>query len=1012
MRGARLVPIVTTGLLLILALAPLASASVVSVERELAVSYDSRLTPDSTINLASNSAATNYETWSDFTNVTEGAWVGGGLPESLAELDQAGEDGTLVIGHTARFQADTVMSGASVGWARSPFVNSTLNSNTTMDIYRVENPKQASLIAGDPITGAALPDDIIDTTAEFNATGAQGITGADSGQIEHTGINSNYRGKWNGNGEIGLAQTNGQYSTIEEPLGLWHLGESTGATARDDAPGGGWPGSLQGDTAWSTSGIEGACLDFDGDSDYLLFGDLDVDTTMSFSIWVRWEGSPSGERYIAFKSSSWYLRLEPNEILRFVTFGLGDNVLETTDTLTQNIWYHVAVTVAADLTKSIYIDGALSVSESGVSGTLTQNSNDLELGFHGGTAFDGKLDEASLYDTTLSGADVLALTRRFIDEGRYQTPWQNPGPSLFDSLDFDYNQPAPLWSSIDKVELYGSNTGAGEVVSGTLEFTWNDGFQYNLAEGNHTISVSNGRPDPRVFSYWGLAFYFEADTAENDTATVFKITSHYSAPGIPNEVGVHPLAHPILIWTWDYNASRDPDKYQVYQDRQYLRFQAPIYPDIDYYFIFQAEVTDDHLGGTSKPDLYLSLSDIGDNSIHNTDIVSYSSAGGWYNTTLPGVDPGVSFLFTEGMGYHTRGLQLLNMTTGDAGLANSDYLEWWVELPAPVLTLGGEFLTYMMPWIADQNITVALTITGYQLDGTPIGIVEDETQNITDFVISSRGDAAIDSSILLKFEMIFGNGSDFPFPLVLTEINPFIWDRNSDFSEANYTRNKVDIYRQGVLTDRWSFIPYMAVEITLGSWVNIQPEVIHYEQPLSVGAIDIPVTRHDDRSTLEVLGSLTDTAITGALKGTGKALNYVTFGAIPESILADTYQAAKDWVASTVIIPAWGFYSAVNDGIVSFENLILPKIEATITFLHETWQRYGELIMGVIAWAIAIPIIVILVHNIYTLAMQLRAFAHALASGFPRPGNKEGIKWWREVKDPPKLIPSFRSLLS
>jgi len=204
----------------------------------------------------------------------------------------------------------------------------------------------------------------------------------------------------------------------------------------------------------------------------------------------------------------------------------------------------------------------------------------------------------------------------------------------------------------------------------------------------------------------------------------------------------------------------------------------------------------------------------------------------------------------------------------------------------------------------------------------------------------------------------------------------------------------------------------MAVEVTPGAWVNIQPEVIVYNQSVALDPPALPPTRHDGKSDLEVLGSIDDITLTDVLKGTGIALNIVTYGAIPENILVEVYGVASGWVEETVVIPAWGFYSAVEDSIISFENLILPKIEATINFIHETWQRYGELIMGVIAWAIAIPIIVLLVHNIYTPTMQLRAFAHALASGFPRPGNKEGVKWWMEVKDPPKLIANLRSLWS
>jgi len=242
--------------------------------------------------------------------------------------------------------------------------------------------------------------------------------------------------------------------------------------------------------------------------------------------------------------------------------------------------------------------------------------------------------------------------------------------------------------------------------------------------------------------------------------------------------------------------------------------------------------------------------------------------------------------------------------------------------------------------------------------------------------------------------MIFANGSDFPFPLDLTKINPFIWDRNSDFSETNYTRNRLDIYRQGTLSERWSFIPYMPVEITPGAWVNIQPEVIAYNQSVATTPPTLPPSRHDGKSDLEVLGSLADTVITEGLKGTGKALNIVTLGAIPEDILVGTYQAAKDWVADSVVIPAWGFYAGVRDSVISFENLILPKIEATLNFIHETWQRHGELITGAIAWLAALPFFILSVAILYKFTKWSESLSLGMIEGF----KPHTMKFWQYLR--------------
>jgi hypothetical protein len=198
-------------------------------------------------------------------------------------------------------------------------------------------------------------------------------------------------------------------------VSYWKLNEGGGTSAADSAgsntgtyvstPTLGQTGALTGDTTTSVR--------FNGTSEYVNVpdaGSLDITTAITIEAWIRSNTLINNSTVLSKGSTSGY-RLQRNgnnNPAQFGTSGLTNGNLNGTVSINDGVWHHI-VAVYDGSNKYIYLDGALDVSV-GATGSITTNGTALRIAENAqatGRYWRGWIDEVALYNTGLSGTDVL-----------------------------------------------------------------------------------------------------------------------------------------------------------------------------------------------------------------------------------------------------------------------------------------------------------------------------------------------------------------------------------------------------------------------------------------------------------------------------------------------------------------------------------------------------------------------------------------------------------------------------
>jgi hypothetical protein len=174
----------------------------------------------------------------------------------------------------------------------------------------------------------------------------------------------------------------------------------------------------------ATGGQVGDAASFDGDDDYVEVPDdpsLDLTDTLSLAAWVR--PTTSQEGYARILS-----REQPGVGNRQYNLGLDSSatrsrtVVDTTSTdsvvvsgtatIADDDWHHVAMTFDRNDAVRLYVDGA-EVDSTAVSDSLVSRSSPVVLGspaqLPGKLLFEGRIDDARIYDRALSAQEVTDL---------------------------------------------------------------------------------------------------------------------------------------------------------------------------------------------------------------------------------------------------------------------------------------------------------------------------------------------------------------------------------------------------------------------------------------------------------------------------------------------------------------------------------------------------------------------------------------------------------------------------
>jgi hypothetical protein len=223
----------------------------------------------------------------------------------------------------------------------------------------------------------------------------------------------------------GAISSEKKYDGREDGLVLYYpFSENTGTTTVDRSQTG-MIGTLTNGPSWS-DGIFGYSLALDGSNDYVSVAAPDSSvsfgTAMTYAMWIyptnagvqrnylfdpRGDGSTGG-------MNSYFLFDRANSST--ITFTVGNSNLEVISgnvTMGTNQWYHVAATRSGN-TWRVYLNG-VQVTSGTTNTTALTLSNSFRIGTYSGAGagpeyyFKGNIDEARMYNRTLSANELMTL---------------------------------------------------------------------------------------------------------------------------------------------------------------------------------------------------------------------------------------------------------------------------------------------------------------------------------------------------------------------------------------------------------------------------------------------------------------------------------------------------------------------------------------------------------------------------------------------------------------------------
>ena len=209
-------------------------------------------------------------------------------------------------------------------------------------------------------------------------------------------------------------------------VGWWTFNGPDLLTNVTDKSGSGNAGSLSGFAATTTViGKLGQALDFDGSDDYVTIAHStslnhgNASDTFSVSAWVKTtaggqiisKGRPTSLTHIAYR-----LHVSSGNL----TFARWHQTPDTADSfagdvaIDDGVWHHVAFVNTSASSHSLYVDGALDVTDTTTWSQDDLNTEEVNIGRYKNhtfstTFFTGSIDDVRIYNRALSAAEVLRL---------------------------------------------------------------------------------------------------------------------------------------------------------------------------------------------------------------------------------------------------------------------------------------------------------------------------------------------------------------------------------------------------------------------------------------------------------------------------------------------------------------------------------------------------------------------------------------------------------------------------
>jgi chitodextrinase len=195
-------------------------------------------------------------------------------------------------------------------------------------------------------------------------------------------------------------------------VGYWNFDEGSGATAADSS-GNGNNGTLMNGPTWTVGKVGSGALSFDGVDDYVSISTgLPALTEQTFSVWInpRSAGGSSVGNIINKGPNNAQLRMFFSTGVQFLADCDGTDVSSVkANLLAVNAWNYVAVTwngqCGTNASVTWFINGNGSSITNLGSGSKVTGGSALAIG----SSFDGRIDEARVYNRILSNQEMLDI---------------------------------------------------------------------------------------------------------------------------------------------------------------------------------------------------------------------------------------------------------------------------------------------------------------------------------------------------------------------------------------------------------------------------------------------------------------------------------------------------------------------------------------------------------------------------------------------------------------------------
>lgn len=175
-------------------------------------------------------------------------------------------------------------------------------------------------------------------------------------------------------------------------------------------------GTLNGNLVFTSSGMYGGAYEFDGTLGYIDCGDIDSYEfpEITVSAWAKLDylnlASSPGLWIVNKGTKSWILYWATNERITFlVENSTGSEVQASVNSVADNDWHHY-VGVYNGTYVLIYQDGVLQNDQEALTGNIRDDTANLFISDDAaGNAWNGTIDEVTIWNRSLSNAEITAL---------------------------------------------------------------------------------------------------------------------------------------------------------------------------------------------------------------------------------------------------------------------------------------------------------------------------------------------------------------------------------------------------------------------------------------------------------------------------------------------------------------------------------------------------------------------------------------------------------------------------